>query len=178
MCFQLGALRLTVATAVPSRREASERLNEVKREHMAKLCRTLFLMAVLLPPSLAQAQEEKASSTVDTEHIFGFTEGSDIGEKGEKEVDHGSNFFVGKRGSLIDIENETAFATVSTTAFALRSASSPTITGSMTRREFRIAPLLASAASAANLLGRCSNATKTLGLRTRLLAFRASPFAP
>jgi hypothetical protein len=38
----------------------------------------------LLLPRIAQAQETKAA--VDTEHIFGFTEGADIGEKGEKGI--------------------------------------------------------------------------------------------
>jgi hypothetical protein len=66
--------------------------------------------ALMLPkPAQAQDTEDGASGSVDTEHIFGFTEGSDIGEKGEKEVDHSSYMFLGKQGSFVAIENETDF---------------------------------------------------------------------
>jgi hypothetical protein len=57
----------------------------------------------------AQDKEKDAAATVDSEHIFGFTEGSDIGEKGEKEVDHSSYIFAGKQGSFVAILNETDF---------------------------------------------------------------------
>jgi hypothetical protein len=74
-------------------------------------CRAAVIAAALMLPSLAQAQdaEDSASGSVDTEHIFGFTEGSDIGEKGEKEVDHSSYVFLGKQGSFVAIVNETDF---------------------------------------------------------------------
>jgi len=83
-----------------------------------------LLIAALLSSGLAHASdeegrdsthekdgstEEKRESTVDTEHIFGFAEGSDIGEKGEKEVDHSSYFFTGKQGRFLAIMNETDF---------------------------------------------------------------------
>jgi len=83
-----------------------------------------LLVAALLFSGLAQAAEEdkqgstkekdgsteeKREESVDTEHIFGFTEGSDIGEKGEKEVDHSSYIFAGKPGHFVAILNETDF---------------------------------------------------------------------
>jgi len=77
-------------------------------EPMRKFGRGL-LIAISLSPCLAQAEEENGAAAVDTEHIFGFTEGSDIGEKGEKEVDHSSYFFIGKPGSFVAILNETDF---------------------------------------------------------------------
>ncbi len=39
----------------------------------------LLTVGVTLLSSLALAQEKQAGSAVDTEHIFGFTEGADIG---------------------------------------------------------------------------------------------------
>jgi hypothetical protein len=56
-----------------------------------------------------ESQEKEKESGVDTEHIFGFTEGSDIGEKGEKEIDHSSYIFTGKPGRFFATLNETAF---------------------------------------------------------------------
>ena len=50
-----------------------------------------------------------AHQEFDTEHIFGFTEGADIGEKGEKEVESGTVFRFGKPGDFLAIDHETAF---------------------------------------------------------------------
>jgi hypothetical protein len=74
-------------------------------------CRAAVIAAALMLPSLVQAHDaqESASGAVDTEHIFGFTEGSDIGEKGDKEVDHSSYMFLGKQGNFVAIVNETVF---------------------------------------------------------------------
>ena len=74
-------------------------------------CRAALLAAALMLSGLAGAQDAEggANGSVDTEHIFGFTEGSDIGENGEKEVDRSSYVFLGKQGSYVAIENETAF---------------------------------------------------------------------
>src|SRR5215471_16975662 len=73
----------------------------------------LWRAAALMLPNAVQAQQAEggASGSVDTEHIFGFgfTEGSDIGEKGEKEVDHSSYVFLGKQGSFATILNENDF---------------------------------------------------------------------
>jgi len=68
----------------------------------------VLLIAVSLSPGLTQA-EESHESAVDTEHIFGFVEGSTIGEKGEKEVDHSSYIFAGKPGNFVAVLNETDF---------------------------------------------------------------------
>jgi len=53
-------------------------------------CGALLILAALMLPSLAQAEDSasKEPEPVDTEHIFGFAEGADIGEKGESEFDH------------------------------------------------------------------------------------------
>ncbi len=53
--------------------------------------------------------KEGAHEEYDTEHIFGFTEGADIGEKGEKEVESGTVFRFGKTGDFLAIDHETAF---------------------------------------------------------------------
>ncbi|HYA79940.1 MAG TPA: hypothetical protein VED87_03290, partial [Methylocystis sp.] len=80
-----------------------------KDRHVRRFGRAL-LVALSLSPGLAHAaEEEKREATVDTEHIFGFVEGSDIGEKGEKEVDHSSYIFGGKPGNFVAVSNETDF---------------------------------------------------------------------
>ena len=73
--------------------------------------RALFFLAAIMSTNLAYAQDKESSAAeaVDTEHIFGFVEGSDIGEKGEKEIDHSSYIFAGKPGSFVAIVNETDF---------------------------------------------------------------------
>jgi hypothetical protein len=45
------------------------------------------LLVVLLLPVLAQAEGGSAVASVDTEHIFGFTDGTDIGDKGDIELE-------------------------------------------------------------------------------------------
>jgi len=47
----------------------------------------LLAVGVAVVSSLALAQEQQAGATVDSEHIFGFTEGADIGDKGESELE-------------------------------------------------------------------------------------------
>jgi hypothetical protein len=73
---------------------------------MGLASRTLVILAALL--SAAQAHEA-ARGDVDTEHIFGFTEGSDIGAKGEKELESTFTGRFGKPGHFAAIENDTAF---------------------------------------------------------------------
>ncbi len=53
-------------------------------------------------------KEEGAHQQYDTEHIFGFTEGADIGEKGELEAESGTVFRFGKPGDFLAIDHETA----------------------------------------------------------------------
>jgi hypothetical protein len=61
----------------------------------------VILAAALSTIGLAQAESGRAANKtgeVDTEHIFGFTEGSDIGEVGEKEAEADSTGRFGRTG--------------------------------------------------------------------------------
>ncbi len=69
----------------------------------------LLTVGVTLLSSLALAQEEQAGSTVDSEHIFGFTEGADIGDKGESELESITIGRLGKQGDFTDLTNETSY---------------------------------------------------------------------
>lgn len=60
------------------------------------------------------AKSEHADEGVDTEHIFGFTEGTDIGEKGEREIEITTVGSLGKIGAYAEVFNETAFRYVIT----------------------------------------------------------------
>jgi hypothetical protein len=73
------------------------------------ICRALLMMVALIP-SLAQAQdaESNAPQAIDTEHIFGFAEGADIGEKGESELEITATGLAGKPGQYTGVQNETA----------------------------------------------------------------------
>ena len=86
---------------------------KINSNHLSSALRLalLLLSAALLGLGSAHAQEAKADGhgELDAEHIFGFTEGAPIGEKGEKEIE---NTFVerfGKPGRYSVFENETAF---------------------------------------------------------------------
>ena len=59
-----------------------------------------LIVGVMLLSSLALAQEKQAGSNVDTEHIFGFTEGADIGDKGESELESITIGRLGKQGDF------------------------------------------------------------------------------
>jgi hypothetical protein len=75
-------------------------------------CLHVFVLAVaILAAGIGRAEEaetkaEKPNAELETEHIFGFTEGTDIGEKGEREIE---STFIGKVGSYVNVSNETAF---------------------------------------------------------------------
>jgi hypothetical protein len=79
-----------------------------------------FALAIAVSgPSMAQAEEVEAQSKqseseIETEHIFGFTEGTDIGEKGEREIESTTVTSFGKIGNYADVSNETAFRYVIT----------------------------------------------------------------
>ncbi|MEJ0079192.1 MAG: hypothetical protein WDO17_27900 [Alphaproteobacteria bacterium] len=70
--------------------------------------KTLAIVALLLAGMAALAhaddddkdQRKQGSLKVDTEHIFGFTEGSDIGEVGDKEIEKETSARFGKRVGL------------------------------------------------------------------------------
>ena len=70
------------------------------------------LAVALLGIGPAHADEEAKSSEheeLDTEHIFGFTEGAYIGEKGEQEIENTAVERFGKSRAYSFFENETAF---------------------------------------------------------------------
>jgi hypothetical protein len=71
----------------------------------------LVFAARVLWPGLVCAEDAKGGGQdkVDTEHIFGFTEGTDIGEKGEKELENNAVLHFGKHGNYAALENETSF---------------------------------------------------------------------
>ena len=66
---------------------------------------SVLVVAALMLPSLVQAQESggTAEGAVDTEHIFGFAEGADIGEKGERELDITTTSLIGKVGQYVGV---------------------------------------------------------------------------
>jgi hypothetical protein len=76
--------------------------------------RFALLVALSLLPAVARAEDagskgEAAESQIETEHIFGFTEGTDIGEKGEREIESTTATSFGKIGNYANVSNETAF---------------------------------------------------------------------
>ena len=56
----------------------------------------------------SESREKKGKEEVDTEHIFGFSDGSDIGEKGEREIENITIGSFGKSGSYNQFETETS----------------------------------------------------------------------
>ncbi len=76
---------------------------------MAATVRGSLVVGGLLLSSLALAQEKQAGSNVDTEHIFGFTEGADIGDKGEEELESITIARLSKQGGFADLTNETSY---------------------------------------------------------------------
>jgi hypothetical protein len=60
---------------------------------------SVYALALLISCISPEASARKAHETeIDTEHLFGFTTGSDIGEKGEKEFENETNTRTGKNG--------------------------------------------------------------------------------
>jgi len=82
-------------------------------------CGAFLMLAAVMLPSLAQAEDSasKKPEPVDTEHIFGFAEGADIGEKGESELEITATGLAGKTGQYAGILNETALRYVVTDGF-------------------------------------------------------------
>lgn len=103
------------------------RLNQSRRRGRILGPRTLISFASAMPrmsrfpyalplslmlSTLAQSEEAgtKSVSSFDTEHIFGFAEGSDIGKQGELEIEGVTiGSFGAARGSHSNIDNETSF---------------------------------------------------------------------
>jgi hypothetical protein len=75
---------------------------------MVALVALFFFVSALAASSFGQAQEAR-SEAVDIEHIFGFTEGADIGEKGEKELENTTIGYLGRPGSFTAFTNEATF---------------------------------------------------------------------
>ncbi len=75
--------------------------------------RPLFLAGVLWPVA-AQADDAESAGKekIETEHIFGFTEGTDIGEKGETEFESTTVSRFGSPGRYAAIGNESAYRNV------------------------------------------------------------------
>jgi hypothetical protein len=61
------------------------------------------------PPMDGDQFTESERATVDTEHIFGFAEGADVGAKGGREIETTFTSRFGKPGSYHALEGETAF---------------------------------------------------------------------
>jgi hypothetical protein len=57
----------------------------------------LLLLGVLVPLLAGRVLAAEKEQEVDTEFIFGFTAGADVGEAGEKEIEHQGNARFGKR---------------------------------------------------------------------------------
>ena len=66
------------------------------------------LFVALLLPVLARAEGGGGTAVVDTEHIFGFTDGTDIGDKGDVELEGTVVGRFGKPGRFAALQNETA----------------------------------------------------------------------
>jgi hypothetical protein len=68
------------------------------------------MLVALMLPNLVQAQDSEsiAPGTIDTEHIFGFAEGADIGAQGDRELEITATGLAGKLGQYAGIQNETA----------------------------------------------------------------------
>ena len=74
-------------------------------------CGAFLMLAAVMLPSLVQAQVmgSNAPDAVDTEHIFGFAEGADIGVQGDRELEITATGLAGKTGQYAGVQNETAF---------------------------------------------------------------------
>ena len=82
-------------------------------------CGAFLMLAAVMLPSLAHAHDSDSntSESVDTEHIFGFAEGADIGQKGESEFEITADGLAGKTGQYAAVLNETALRYVVTDGF-------------------------------------------------------------
>jgi hypothetical protein len=86
---------------------------------MESIARWAALSVALLLPAGAHSESWPRIVGVDTEHIFGFTEGTDIGYKGEIELESTFVGRFGKPGSFAALQNETAVRYGITDSFRL-----------------------------------------------------------
>lgn len=95
----------------------------------------LFLLALAKPAlSQTEAQSDKGHSGphFDTEHIFGFGEGSDIGAQGEWEIESFTIGSFGAAGRDFNIANDTSIRYTITDELRFSVALSPIISTSTT----------------------------------------------
>lgn len=89
----------------------------IHRPFVSTLLAVALAIATLGFVQAHEAGKPDAQEEFDTEHIFGFTEGTDIGEKGEKELESTNEALFGKPGRYVAIGNETAFRYVIVDSF-------------------------------------------------------------
>ncbi len=75
----------------------------------AKPAKAVRRVGLLTLVALFAAASAWAEEKIDTEHIFGFTEGADIGEKGEREGDSNTVVLHGRVGNYTAAEDAAAF---------------------------------------------------------------------
>jgi hypothetical protein len=83
-----------------------------RRRRVPHRTRLTFAIALAIPALMAvcgpadagkvAAKEAAKAAEVDTEHLFGFTEGSDIGEAGERELESDTTFRSGKNSGAFN----------------------------------------------------------------------------
>ncbi len=88
-------------------------------DFMVKLYNLILAIALIILPETVFGEDSasigtkgegaKADQGIETEHIFGFTEGADIGEQGDKEIENTFTGRFARRGSYAALLNETAF---------------------------------------------------------------------
>src|SRR5690242_6865357 len=70
--------------------------------------RHLVVASLLLAPSGLPAAAEDERNGVDTEHMFGFLTGSDVGDVGDREVESETNGRFGRRTGSYSVLTQTA----------------------------------------------------------------------
>jgi hypothetical protein len=94
-------------------RQADTRLGRFQKLLCLHVFAAAFVMGTLGVGKAEEAEtksetkSEKSDAGVETEHIFGFTEGTDIGEKGEREIESTFVGSIGKIGRYANLSNET-----------------------------------------------------------------------
>lgn len=91
------------------------------------ILRLLLLFPACLWLGCAHAEDADGAGQekVETEHIFGFTEGTDIGEKGEQEFESTTVGLLGQTGGYTAFSNESAYRNVILDDFRLSFSAVP-----------------------------------------------------
>ncbi len=92
---------------------------------LAARCLLLFPACLLLAGAHAEDMDGTGQEKVETEHIFGFTEGTDIGQKGEQEFESTTVGQFGQTGGYTAIGNESAYRNVIFDGFRLSFSAVP-----------------------------------------------------